>query len=169
MLLPAVTRINRIDIGYRSAGSDVRQPAETGRELPEESLMLTGDENIVDINFSVFWRIRDAGAFLFNTRNPAYTVKSAAESVMREVIGRTPIQPALTTARAQTIETKVQELMQKTLDSYHAGIDGNAILGDTRCPVRLVEHDIATLRAERHLHCVVEDVDPAQHSVARIN
>ncbi len=63
--------------------------------------MLTGDENIIDINFAVFWRIRDAGAFLFNTRNPDYTVKSAAESVMREVIGHTPIQPALTEARAR--------------------------------------------------------------------
>ena len=62
--------------------------------------MLTGDENIIDIDFAVFWRIRDAGDFLFNTRNPEDTMKSAAESVMREVIGRTPIQPALTEARA---------------------------------------------------------------------
>ena len=62
--------------------------------------MLTGDENIIDIDFAVFWRIRDAGDFLFNTRNPENTIKSAAESVMREVIGRTPIQPALTEARA---------------------------------------------------------------------
>ncbi len=122
VLLPAVTRINRIDIGYRSAGSDVRQAGETGRELPEESLMLTGDENIVDINFSVFWRIRDAGAFLFNTRNPAYTVKSAAESVMREVIGRTPIQPALTTARAQ-IEQDVMTGVQSILDQYGSGVE----------------------------------------------
>ena len=63
-------------------------------------MMLTGDENIIDIDFAVFWRIRDAGEFLFNTRNPEVTVKSAAESMMREVIGRTPIQPALTEARA---------------------------------------------------------------------
>ena len=68
--------------------------------------MLTGDENIIDINFSVFWRIRNASAYLFDTRHPAATVKAVAESVMREVIGRTPIQPALTEARAQ-IETEV--------------------------------------------------------------
>ena len=122
VLRPAVTRINRIDIGYRSTGSDNRQPGETGRELPEESLMLTGDENIIDINFSVFWRIRDAGAFLFNTRNPGYTVKSAAESVMREVIGRTPIQPALTSARAQ-IESDVMTGVQAILDQYGSGVE----------------------------------------------
>jgi membrane protease subunit HflK len=122
VLRPAVTRINRIDIGYRSPGSEVRQSGETGRELPEESLMLTGDENIIDINFAVFWRIRDAGAFLFNTRNPAYTVKSAAESVMREVIGRTPIQPALTTARA-LIEQDVMTGVQSILDQYGSGVE----------------------------------------------
>ena len=90
--------------------------------VPAESLMLTGDENIIDIDFAVFWRIRDAGAFLFNTRNPAYTVKSAAESVMREVIGRTPIQPALTDARAQ-IEVAVKNGVQAILDAYGSGVE----------------------------------------------
>ncbi|MFN6955714.1 MAG: FtsH protease activity modulator HflK, partial [Acetobacteraceae bacterium] len=87
-----------------------------------ESLMLTGDENIIDIDFAVFWRIRDAGEFLFNIRNPEQTVKSAAESVMREVIGRTPIQPALTEARAQ-IEQDVRRGVQAILDQYVAGIE----------------------------------------------
>ena len=89
----------------------------TARDVLEEALMLTGDENIIDIDFAVFWRIRDAGDFLFNTRNPEVTVKSAAESVMREVIGRTPIQPALTEARAQ-IETEVRRGTQAILDQY---------------------------------------------------
>ena len=84
--------------------------------------MLTGDENIIDIDFAVFWRIRDAGEFLFNTRNPESTVKSAAESTMREVIGRTPIQPALTEARAQ-IEAQVRQQTQEMLDSYGAGVE----------------------------------------------
>ena len=84
--------------------------------MPAESLMLTGDENIIDINFAVFWRVRDAGAFLFNTRNPAGTVKSAAESVMREVIGSTPIEPALTGARSQ-IEEAVMKGVQAILDA----------------------------------------------------
>lgn len=125
VLRPAVTRINRIDIGYRSGSGDARTVS--GRDLPErdvgvESLMLTGDENIIDINAAVFWRIRDAGAFLFATRNPAITVKSAAESVMREVIGRTPIQPALTDARAQ-IEAAVAKGVQAILDQYGSGVE----------------------------------------------
>lgn len=117
---PRVTRINRIDVGFRSQVEGTR-PIPT-RDVPEESLMLTGDENIIDIDFAVFWRIRDAGEFLFNIRNPEETVKSAAESVMREVIGRTPIQPALTEARAQ-IEQAVREGTQAMLDQYRAGIE----------------------------------------------
>jgi membrane protease subunit HflK len=125
VLRPAVTRINRIDIGYRSGSGDARTVS--GRDNPlrdvaEESLMLTGDENIIDINAAVFWRIRDAGAFLFATRNPSITVKSAAESVMREVIGRTPIQPALTDARA-AIEAAVAKGVQTILDQYGSGVE----------------------------------------------
>ena len=84
--------------------------------------MLTGDENIIDINFSVFWRIRRADEFLFNTRNIENTVKSVAESMMREVVGRTPIQPALTEARAR-IEQAVTAGAQGVLDQYAAGVE----------------------------------------------
>jgi membrane protease subunit HflK len=125
VMLPAVTRINRIEVGYRSSGPDLR--SQSGRDLPsravpEESLMLTGDENIIDIDFAVLWRISNAKDFLFNTRNPEVTVKAVAESVMREVIGRTPIQPALTDARAQ-IETAVRTSTQSILDQYGAGVE----------------------------------------------
>jgi membrane protease subunit HflK len=122
---PQVTRINRIEIGYRSSNGDTRieQGRDVnGRDVLEESLMLTGDENIIDIDFAVFFRIRDAAAFLFNTRNPDYTVKSVAESVMREVIGRTPIQSALTQGRAE-IETSVQKGVQYILDQYGTGVE----------------------------------------------
>jgi len=125
VLSPQVTRINRVEIGYRSGGPEGRIEAgrdASGRDVLEESLMLTGDENIIDIDFAVFWRIRDAGAFLFNTRHPEYTVKSAAESVMREVIGRTPIQPALTEGRA-AIEVAVIKGVQAILDQYGTGVE----------------------------------------------
>jgi membrane protease subunit HflK len=91
--------------------------------VPEESLMLTGDENIVDVNFSVLWKVKPTGVgeYLFNIQNPEGTVKAVAESAMREVVGRSEIQPILTGAR-QTVENAVQELMQKTLDHYGAGI-----------------------------------------------
>jgi membrane protease subunit HflK len=86
--------------------------------------MLTGDENIVDVDFTVLWRIKPDGVgdFLFNIQNPEGTVKAVAESAMREVIGRSNIQPILTGARTTT-EQGVQQLMQKTLDQYGSGIE----------------------------------------------
>src|SRR6266699_5485302 len=101
---------------------DIRRST-TMREAPEESLMLTGDENIVDVEFSVFWLVKPGGVseYLFNIQNPEGTVKAVAESAMREVIARSEIQPILTGARTLT-ESTVQELMQKTLDNYGSGI-----------------------------------------------
>jgi modulator of FtsH protease HflK len=122
---PAVTRINRIEIGYRSGTGDGRIESgrdRSGRDVLEESLMLTGDENIIDIDVAVFWRVRNAVDFLFNTRDPESTVKAVAESAMREVIGRTPIQPALTELRAQ-IEQSVMQETQAILDRYGAGVE----------------------------------------------
>ncbi|MCK9916052.1 FtsH protease activity modulator HflK [Microbacteriaceae bacterium K1510] len=121
VLTPKALRVNKIDIGMRIV-DDLRRGS-TVRDVPEESLMLTGDENIVDVDFSVLWKVKPTGVgeYLFNIQNPEGTVKAVAESAMREVIGRSEIQPILTGAR-QTIETAVQDLMQKTLDNYRAGI-----------------------------------------------
>ncbi len=121
MLTPSVTRVNRTEIGYRSAETEPGREA-SGRQVPEEALMLTGDENIVDINFTVFWVINNAKSYLFNIRDPGLTVKSAAESAMREVIGETPIAQALAEGRAK-IEADTQKLLQSILDSYGAGIE----------------------------------------------
>jgi membrane protease subunit HflK len=122
VLTPKALRVNKIDIGMRVV-DDLRRGGTTMRDIPEESLMLTGDENIVDVDFSVLWRVKPTGVgdYLFNIQNPETTVKAVAESAMREVVGRSEIQPILTGAR-QTIETAVQDLMQKTLDHYGAGI-----------------------------------------------
>ena len=120
VLRPSVTRINRTEIGYRSADRETRAAAT--RQVPEEALMLTGDENIVDINFAVFWVIKDAKSYLFNIRDPEMTVKSAAESAMREVIGETPIAEALAEGRGK-IETETQHLLQSLLNDYGAGIE----------------------------------------------
>ena len=121
VLTPKALRVNKIDIGMRVV-DDIRRGSTT-RDVPEESLMLTGDENIVDVDFSVLWKVKPTGVgeYLFNIQNPEGTVKAVAESAMREVVGRSEIQPILTGAR-QTIENAVQELMQKTLDHYGAGI-----------------------------------------------
>ncbi len=116
-LTPTVTRVNRIEVGYRTNSAVGRST-----EVPEESLMLTGDENIVDINFTVFWLVKDAENYVFNIRNPEVTVKAAAESAMREVIGRTEIASALAEGRGK-IETDTEALAQGILDYYGAGIE----------------------------------------------
>jgi membrane protease subunit HflK len=120
---PSVTRVNRVTIGQ---ATDDRLGATAGADIPQESLMLTGDENIVDIDFSVFWVINfteptGTEDFLFNIEDPEGTVRAVAESAMREVVGRSNIQPLLTQAR-QITEAAVQKLMQDTLNAYGAGV-----------------------------------------------
>jgi membrane protease subunit HflK len=115
-LTPKVTTVNRVDVGFRTV------PGGAPRDVNEEALMLTGDENIVDINFTVFWVVKDAGKYLYNIRNPEDTVKPVAESAMREVIGQTKIQAALAEAR-HDIEVSTQKLLQNVLDHYGAGIE----------------------------------------------
>ena len=110
---PDVLRVRETVIGTRGGSN--------GADVPAESLMLTGDENIVNVNYKAQWRISDPENFLFNIQDPPGTVKQVAESAMREVIGRRNLEPILTQDREQ-IELAVRELMQTTLDEYGAGI-----------------------------------------------
>jgi modulator of FtsH protease HflK len=116
---PSVTNVNTVEVGFRT-GVD---PRRGGRDVLEESLMLTGDENIVDVDFIIQWQINPArpGDFVFNIQDPAGTIKAVGESAMRDVIGRRNIQPILTTDRG-VIEQDVKQLMQDTLDYYGAGV-----------------------------------------------
>ncbi|MDB3887903.1 FtsH protease activity modulator HflK [Candidatus Pelagibacter sp.] len=118
---PKVTKVNRIDIGFRSERDSGFSSGGGVADVPQESLMLTGDENIVNIDFSVFWLIKDAGKFLFEIQDPEGTVKAAAETAMREVIAKSKIQPVLTEGRAK-IEIETQEIIQSILDEYNSGI-----------------------------------------------
>ena len=118
VLTPKVTKVNRVEIGYRQSPDNRTTQI---RDVPEESLMLTGDENIVDIDFSVFWIINDAGKFLFNVQVPELTIKSAAETSMREVIGQSKIQSIFTEGRTE-IEDKARVLIQSILDDYETGV-----------------------------------------------
>jgi len=147
--LPGVTDVHQIDIGFRSGSADPARGAR--RDVPEESLMLTGDQNIIDIDFTVLWKIANAGNFLFKIRDPQDTVKIAAESAMREIIGRTDIQPALTEARGQ-IESTARDLLQKTLDDYDAGIEiTGLILQDVKPPAPVIDafDDVQRARQDR--------------------
>ena len=120
VLTPKVTKVNRMDIGFRSE-RDSGFGSSGVADVPEESLMLTGDENIVNIDFSVFWVIKDAGNFLFKIQDPATTVKAAAETAMREVIAKSKLQSILTEGRSK-IENETQEIAQGLLDEYESGI-----------------------------------------------
>jgi len=123
VFLPQVQRQREMTVGMEEfvTGGSMRT-----RDVPQESLMLTGDENIVDVGFKVQWRIKNTregiSNFLFNIQNPEGTVKAVAESAMREVVGGSNIDSILTENRV-AIQNDVDELMQATLDSYQAGIE----------------------------------------------
>jgi len=121
VLTPKVTKVNRMDVGFRSERDSGFSTGGGVADVSEESLMLTGDENIVNIDFSVFWVIKDAGKFLFKIQDPQGTVKAAAETAMREVIAKSRIQQILTEGRAK-IENETQEIIQSILDEYNSGI-----------------------------------------------
>ena len=118
VITPDVTRENKIEIGYRAFGGG----NSNRRDVPDESKMITGDENNIDIDFVVFWKISDAGKYLFNLQDPPATVKVAAQSIMRDIIGQTKIQTALTEGR-QNIQLKAKSLLQDLLNLYEAGVE----------------------------------------------
>lgn len=119
VLLPRVTEVNQEQIGFEAAGSITRSTV--ARAVPEESLMLTGDENIIDIQAVVFWQIAEAEKFLFNVRNPQQTVRNASEAAIREIIGKVEFEFARTQGRGE-VAGQIQELVQSILDEYEAGI-----------------------------------------------
>ncbi|QEX21288.1 protease modulator HflK [Hypericibacter adhaerens] len=113
---PMVDFENRVEIGFRSAADGT-----STRDISAESLMLTGDENIIDIQFVVLWKIGDAGKYLFSVRDPDETVKAVSEAAMREIIGQSDFESTRTKGRAE-VESRTQELIQHVLDGYNAGI-----------------------------------------------
>lgn len=104
------TTLNKTEVGSTAS-----------TDAPSEGLMLTGDEQIIDLNFTVTWRVADPRAYLFAIRDAEGSVKTAAESAMREVVGKTSLQPILSTGRGQ-VQRETAELMQRTLASWGAGI-----------------------------------------------
>jgi membrane protease subunit HflK len=105
-----VTNENTIDIGVENSRAG------------DQGLMLTGDENVVDIDFQVVWNISRPDLFLFNLADPAATIRAVSESAMREIIGRSQLKPILSRDRA-AISAELQELIQSTLDSYDSGVN----------------------------------------------
>jgi membrane protease subunit HflK len=149
-----VTDLNRIDIG----GS-------TGAEVPQESLMLTGDENIVDLAFSVQWRVSNASDYLFNVKDPDDAVKAVAESAMREVIGKTKLQAVLTNGRAQ-VQVEAAELMQKMLDRYKAGVFIDAVqIRNANPPKAVIDSFRAVATAGQDAQSLVNEANTYRNRV----
>ena len=150
---PKVTQIRRVEFGFRSPGRSFGQDFQQGvsREVPEEALMLTGDENIVSVQFIVQWMIKDAREYLFNVTDPVKTIVHAGEAAMREVIGNGKIDDALTTGK-QEIQVQTRDLMQKILDSYQTGISIVAVqMQNVHPPEQVVEafKDVASAREDK--------------------
>ncbi len=140
-----VTRVQRLGIGFRDFGEG------RIRKVPQEALMLTRDENIVDISFIVQYKIKSVENYLFNIDNPDKTVRDAAESAIREVIGRTMIDDVLTTKKAE-VEVETQQLIQAILDEYKAGISVTTMkLQDVQPPERVIKEfkDVASAREDK--------------------
>ena len=152
IIIRKVTRAEKEEIGFRSAsGSEsFNSQRSVQRNVPEESLMLTGDENIIDINFTVQWNIKDIKDFVFNVKGPKETVKSAAESAMREVIGNMPV--AANTEDRAMIEMSAKKLLQEMLDSYKVGIQISSFsIQKLDPPAEVIDafRDVQTARADK--------------------
>jgi membrane protease subunit HflK len=148
VLKPKVTKVHRLEVGFRTI--DPGPPARYS-SIKEEALMLTGDENIVKVEFIVQFKIKDPVAFLFNARHQGKTIKNAAEAAMREVVGKSPIDVVLTEGRFQ-IQQETKQLLQYILDSYNVGVSVVAVqLQDVLPPDQVVAafKDVASAREDR--------------------
>lgn len=143
-----VKSVRRLEIGFRMI--DPGPPARI-RAVPKESLMLTGDENIVDVQFTVQFFINDLENYLFKTTDPLRTIRAASESAMREVIGRTLVDDAITTGKG-AIEIETANLLQDILNNYLVGIRvENVKLQDVHPPdpVKEAFKDVASAKEDR--------------------
>lgn len=154
-----VTTVRRVELGFRTgAGGAVR-------DVNDESLMLTGDENIIDINFVTLWAVKDAEQFAFNIRDPAQTVKDASESAMREVIGRTNIASALSEGRQQVAQN-TRDLLQSILDDYGTGIVVRELLLQRADPPPAVIDDYRDVqRARADMERLINEAQAYQNRV----
>jgi len=145
VLIPQITKLHRLEIGFRSGGRGGTQ------SVPREALMLTGDMNILSVELIVQFRIRDSKQFLFNVADLGETIMKATEAAIRQVVGESHIDEALTTGKAE-IQQKTQDLLQKILDDYGAGVQVAAIqLQDVNPPEQVAGafKDVASAKEDK--------------------
>ena len=143
---PAVTEVKRIEIGFRTLRNGQY------RSIEKESLMLTGDENIVDAEMIVQYKIKDPVAYLFNIMAPELTVRAAAEASLRTVVGRNKIDETLTTGKFK-IQEETKSQLQAILDKYESGIHVVAVqLQDVSPPKEVIGafKDVASAKEDKN-------------------
>ncbi len=148
---PKVTQVMRGEVGFRSIGQGATFQQGQVRTVPEEASMLTGDENIVSVQFSVQYKIADPVEYLFNVSNPPAVVRNAAEAAMREVIGKSLIDSALTDDKIQ-IQNDATDLLQNILNRYEIGVQIIAVqLQDVHPPQEVIDafKDVASAREDK--------------------
>ncbi|MBY0462964.1 MAG: FtsH protease activity modulator HflK [Alphaproteobacteria bacterium] len=138
--------LNKIDGGLREDAS------KSSQEALEQTLILTGDENMIHTNYTVLWKIKDVADFIFTVRDPEGTIKVAAESAIREILGQTPARQALTAGR-ENIGTQAQELLQKILDMYKMGVQIVSI------QLQRVEPPVQVIQAFNDMQASLVDAD----------
>jgi modulator of FtsH protease HflK len=148
VMRPKVTQVRRVEIGFRTISPG---PPAKYQRVPQESLMLTGDENIVDIQFIVQYKIKNAPDYLFNAYQPEAVVKYASEASMRQVIGRNKIDEALTVGKYK-IQQDTKDLLQNILDLYKVGVQVVAVqLQDVHPPSQVIQafKDVASAKEDK--------------------
>lgn len=119
-----VAELRRTQIGFEQGAS---RNATKRQDISSESLMLTSDINIVDIDLEVQWVIKNAEDYIFNIKNQEDTIKQVAQSALREVVGQTRMLPIITTGREE-VSQRVEEILQTHLDEYNSGVDVREVL-----------------------------------------
>jgi len=145
VLLPKVTQVSQIQLGVRPSSAPNDNASNRGGQ------MLTGDENIVEADCTVFWKVRDPGLYLFKVDNPELAVRIAAEGALRDVISRTPIQAAMSDRRQQ-IADQTHVLLQRLLDEEQAGVEITQVqLQRVEPPLAVIDafNDVQRARADQ--------------------
>ena len=164
VMKPEVTKVNVIQVGYRASG-DTSGRSLAKQDVPAESLMLTGDQNIVDLDFQVQWRIKSAADFLFNIRNPVGTIKAAAESAMREVVGQTSLEATISTGRTD-VQQRAEALLQQILDDYKSGVQVTEVkLQETDPPQEVIDAFNDVQRAKQDQERLVNEATAYKNNI----
>jgi modulator of FtsH protease HflK len=151
---PPIETVNRVNVGetrQTNVGFRTSEDSESASSAVRESMMLTGDQNIMHVDFTVQWQVKNALEFLFQVEDVENTVKAVSESAIREFVGQTPVDLIMTVNRGK-IEEQVRETVQRVLDSYRAGVSIISVsLQTTQAPQEVIDafNDVQAASADR--------------------